>query len=87
MAKVYKLMWYDSFYGRLLSWAASRKEANIRKLEILKEYKNKPERYQHPVEITEIDIPTDKGGLARWLDKNFNWDNFLANSDNAKYND
>ena len=75
MSKFYKLMWYDAHRGRLLSWAANKKDANIRKREILSEYKNKPKDYERPVEITEIDIPTDKGGLARWLDRNFNKDN------------
>ena len=75
MSKFYKLMWHDTHRGRLLSWAANKKDANIRKREILSEYKNKPKDYERPVEITEIDIPTDKGGLARWLDRNFNKDN------------
>jgi hypothetical protein len=75
MSKFYRLHWTDANQGRLLSWAANKKDANIRKREILSEYKNKPKDYQQPVIILEVDIPTDKGGLSRWLDRNFNKDN------------
>jgi len=72
VAKFYRLHWMDANQGWLLSWAANKKSANIRKMEILKEYKNKPKDYQQPVIILEVDIPTDKGSLAIWLDRNFN---------------
>lgn len=75
MSKFYRLTWYDRHQGTLLSWTANKKDANIRKREILSEYKNKPKDYESPVEITEVDIPTDKGGLARWLNLNLCEDN------------
>lgn len=76
MSKFYKLQWKDSTKGWLCSWAPTKKDANNRKREILKEYKNRPKEYSEPISIDEVIIPTDKVSLASWLDQNYNREQF-----------
>jgi hypothetical protein len=56
-------------------WAETKKVANIIKMNVLKRYKDKPKDYESPVQIEEVDIPTDKVSLAKWLSRNYNKDN------------
>ena len=67
MPRFYKLKWRDKDEGAMLSWAETKAMANLIKSNILKRYKGNPKAYESPVKISEIDIPTDKTGLANWL--------------------
>ena len=75
MPKFYRLQWYDAQEGRMFLWAETKKVANIIKMNVLKKYKDKPKDYESPVQIEEVDIPTDKVSLAKWLSRNYNKDN------------
>ena len=75
MAKFYRLNWHDAQKGDMLLWAETKKVANVIKMNVLKEYKDKPKDYERPVKIEEVDIPTDKVSLAKWLCRNYNKDN------------
>jgi hypothetical protein len=75
MPKFYRLQWYDAQEGRMFLWAETKKVANIIKMNVLKRYKDKPKDYESPVQIEEVDIPTDKVSLAKWLSRNYNKDN------------
>jgi len=75
MPKFYRLRWYDAQEGRMFLWAETKKVANIIKMNVLKRYKDKPKDYESPVQIEEVDIPTDKVSLAKWLSRNYNKDN------------
>jgi len=75
MPKFYRLDWHDAEEGDMLLWAETKKVANIIKMNVLKKYKDKPKDYESPVQIEEVDIPTDKVSLAKWLSRNYNKDN------------
>ena len=75
MAKFYRLNWHDAEEGSMLLWAETKKVANIIKMNVLKKYKGRPKDYHLPVSIEEVNIPTDKAGLALWLSRNYNKDN------------
>jgi hypothetical protein len=72
MSRFYKLSWVDANEGKRLAWAETKKVANVLKRHVLSQYRNRPKDYISPVKIEEVDIPTDKMGLAKWLDRNLN---------------
>ena len=69
MPKFYKLSHRNRTLGVLLNWATTKKEAYKMRSDIRNRYRDCPEDYESPIEIDEVEIPKDKAGLRRWLNR------------------
>lgn len=70
--KVWRCNKYDSGLGSVLSWHGSRREAQA----ALSEFQRRREGESvGPENVALVNIPTDKPGLLRWLNRNFESDN------------
>lgn len=70
--KIIRVMFYDAHEGRVLSWFGNKKAANAWFKE---QQKDRGEPPLGPEGVDEIEIPTSKEGLLKWLNDNFNRDN------------
>ncbi len=62
----------DSDMGTMLSWHASKREAEV---ELRRHQKERGGDSCGPESVTAVDIPTDKAGLLKWLNIEFKNDN------------
>lgn len=70
--KIYRCLVYDAQLGALLSWHATRQEAER---ELLKSQQERGGDAQGPEGVRLMHIPTDKAGLIGWLNAYFKTDN------------
>lgn len=71
--RIWRCNCYDANLGTLVSWHASRKAAT-QTLRTFQEERGDQQR-TGPEGIDEVEIPTDKKGLLKWLNAHFNTDN------------
>lgn len=69
--KIYRTVFTDAHEGCLLFWYSSRAAAE-QKLRDLREELGEP---QGLALVEQVDIPTDRTRLLRWLNDNFSTDN------------
>lgn len=70
--KVYRVMIYDRDEGMTLTWFGNKRVAE----KVLRDAQaERDEPAVGPEGVEEVNIPTDKEGLLRWLNANFNRDN------------
>jgi hypothetical protein len=70
--KIYRCDKYDAHLGRLVSWHASRREAE----RVLREFqRERDDSSVGPESVEEVQFPTNKEGLLIWLNSNLNTDN------------
>lgn len=73
--KLYCVRFYDAQRGQLLSWHASKSEAE-RTLRLLQATaRENGNGSVGPDEVEPMDIPTDRAGLLSWLNLNFDTSN------------
>jgi hypothetical protein len=70
--KLYRCMKNDAGLGTLLSWHASKREADA---ELRRHQKAREDSASGPEGVEAVDVPTDKAGLLLWLNANCNTDN------------
>lgn len=70
--KVWRCQMYDEGLGAILSWHRSQREARA-SLREFQERREGPAVGPEGVEL--VEIPTDKTGLIRWLNRNCESDN------------
>lgn len=68
--KIYRCTIYDAHEGAMLSWHASRREAE-------QALRSEQRERDEPVvgSVDAIDFPTDRAGLLSWLNAHFDRDN------------
>lgn len=70
--KVYRCMKNDAGLGTLLSWHASKREADA---ELRRHQKERNDQACGPESVESVDVPTDRAGLLQWLNSRVNVDN------------
>lgn len=70
--KIYRCTIYSAHEGAMLSWHASRREAERR---LRHEQRERGEPAIGPEGVDAIDVPTDKAGLICWLNAHVDSDN------------
>jgi hypothetical protein len=70
--KIYRCDKYDVIRGRLVSWHASRREAERELRDFQRE---RGETASGPEGVEEVNLPTNKAGLLIWLNSNLDTDN------------
>jgi hypothetical protein len=70
--KLYRCNCYDKDQGSLVSWHASKADAER---ELRKWQKDRGEDARGPEGVDAVEIPTDRRGLLAWLNANISTDN------------
>ena len=71
--KLYRVNLSDPGAGQVVEWFSNKRDADRRLREWQRE--NGPDNGGHPEYIQPTEVPTDKAGLLRWLNNNFDLDN------------